>query len=296
MPIPESQLKTWSHQGSITQSSDTYNTIKNVLEAKGTPYAGKNYKVFLQGSYGNNTNIYSESDVDIVIKLNNCFQRDLSKMPQAQQDAFKASHKDATYTHVDFKSDVLSVLSNTYGGNVVSGEKAIAISPSGNRRKADVIAAIQYRHYHKFMSIQDQSYVEGICFYSSSGERIANYPKRHSENLTKKHQNTSEYFKPMARILKNLRSRLITEGMLESGVAPSYYLEGLLYNVPDHLFGGSYEDSFINAINWINDADREKFVCANEQYLLLHDSSLVTWRTEQCDLFLRATIDIWDQW
>ena len=67
MPIPESQLETWSHQGSITQSSNTYNAIKSVLEANTTPYAGKNFKVFLQGSYGNDTNIYAESDVDIMV-------------------------------------------------------------------------------------------------------------------------------------------------------------------------------------------------------------------------------------
>ena len=73
MPIPESQLETWSHQGSITQSSNTYNSIKNVLEAGTTPYASKNFKVFLQGSYGNDTNIYAESDVDIVIRLDDCF-------------------------------------------------------------------------------------------------------------------------------------------------------------------------------------------------------------------------------
>ena len=47
MPISESQLETWSHQGSITQSSYTYNTIKSVLEASTTPYVGKNFKVFL---------------------------------------------------------------------------------------------------------------------------------------------------------------------------------------------------------------------------------------------------------
>ena len=43
MAIPESQLDTWSHQGSVTQSSNTYNTIKSALEASTTPYAGKNY-------------------------------------------------------------------------------------------------------------------------------------------------------------------------------------------------------------------------------------------------------------
>ena len=69
MAIPETQLETWSHQGSVAQSSSTYATIKNTLEEAGTAYNDKNYKVFLQGSYGNDTNIYSESDVDVVIRL-----------------------------------------------------------------------------------------------------------------------------------------------------------------------------------------------------------------------------------
>jgi hypothetical protein len=296
MPIPESQLNTWSHQGSITQSSDTYNSIKGTLDSKDTPYSGKNYKVFLQGSYGNDTNIYSESDVDVVIKLNGCFKHDLSSIPTEQQDAFKASHSDASYTHVNFKADVLSALSEQYGHDVEAGEKAIAITANGNRRKADVIAAIQFRRYHKFLSISDQSYDEGICFYTGTGTQIANYPKQHSDNLTKKHQDTSQWFKPMARILKNLRSRLITEGMLESGDAPSYYLEGLLYNVPDDQFGTSYAGSFANAINWLSTADKTKFVCANRQYYLLRDDSPVTWRTDKCEAFLSASIDLWNQW
>ena len=78
MAIPASQLETWSHQGSITQSSTTYNTVKSVLETSDTPYTTKSYSVFLQGSYGNHTNIFAESDVDIVIKLDDCWQSDLS--------------------------------------------------------------------------------------------------------------------------------------------------------------------------------------------------------------------------
>lgn len=296
MPIPESQLETWSHQGSITQSSNTYNSIKTILEAKDTPYSEKNYKVFLQGSYGNDTNIYSESDVDIVIKLNDCFQHDLSLLPTEQQDAFKETHSNATYTHVNFKEDVLDVLLVRYGSDVGAGEKAIALAANGSRRKADVIAAINYRRYHKFISTVEQSYDEGICFYTASGAQIANYPKQHSDNLTTKHQGSSKHFKPMARVLKNLRSRLITEGMLESGVAPSYYLEGLLYNVPNEHFGTSYDDTFVKAINWILEADRTKFVCANEQYYLLYADSPVTWRAEKCDAFLNAAIDLWNQW
>jgi len=296
MAIPESQLATWSHQGSITQSSTTYKTVKNVLEAVGSPYSSKNYKVFLQGSYGNDTNIYAESDVDIVIKLNGCFRHDLSELSDGQKSAFKAAHSDATYTHRDFNRDVLGVLVSEYGDNVESGDKAIRVAANGSRRWADVIAAIQYRRYHKFLSTADQVYDEGICFFNGTGHCIANYPRQHSANCVAKHQATSGWFKPMVRVLKNLRGELIENKMIETGVAPSYYLEGLLYNVPNDKFGKSYNDSFVNCMNWIIDADRSKFVCANEQYLLLYDESPVTWRDGKCTEFLTAACALWDQW
>ena len=48
MPIPEAQLETWSKQGSVTQSRNTYATVKVALEASGAPYAGKNYGPYMQ--------------------------------------------------------------------------------------------------------------------------------------------------------------------------------------------------------------------------------------------------------
>jgi hypothetical protein len=188
------------------------------------------------------------------------------------------------------------VLTAKYGDDVNLGEKAISIAANGSRRKADVIAAIQYRRYHRFLGLSNQAHDEGICFYTGSGECIANYPKQHSTNCTAKHQNTQKWFKPMVRVLKNLREKLIDENMIGNGVAPSYYLEGLLYNVPNDKFTTSYEDCFINCINWIKQADRSKFVCANEQYYLLREDSPVTWRTEKCNELLEATIKLWNQW
>lgn len=297
MAIPESQLETWSHQGSIAQSSSTYNTIKSALEATGTPYAGKSYKVFLQGSYGNDTNIFAESDVDIVIQLDDCWRSDLAALSQDEKDAYKNAFVDAKYTYSDFKRDVLEVLSDKYGSDVKSGDKAIAIAPSGNRRKTDVIAAIQFRRYHKFRSTSDQSYDEGICFYNAAGEMIANYPKQHSENLISKHQNSNKWLKPMARVLKNLRGKLVDEGNIAAGVAPSYFLEGLLYNVPNEKLTTSYQDCFVNAMSWIqNEADKNKLVCANEQYYLLWDNSHTSWPKANCETFLEAAIELWNNW
>ena len=72
----------------------------------------------------------------------------------------------------------------------------------------------------------------------------------------------------MVRVLKNLRGKLVDDGRIKAGVSPSYYLEGLLYNVPSQKFAASFQGCFVNAINWIQDeADKSKLVCANEQVL-----------------------------
>ena len=296
MTIPESQLETWSHQGSVTQSSSTYATVKRALENSTAPYSGKNYKVFLQGSYGNHTNIYAESDVDIVIQLNDCFQHDLSSLSDPQKQLFHESYSNASYTHADFKRDVISVLAEAFSEDVDPGDKAIKIAANGGRRNADVIAAIQYRRYYKFNGIYDQTFDEGICFYDASGKRIANYPKQHSENMTKNHQAANQWLKPMVRILKNMRSKLVAGNVIEDDCAPSYYIEGLLYNVPKEMFGKSYAGSFVECVKWIQQADRNKFVCANEQYYLLRENSPVTWRVQKCDAFIAGLVKQWNEW
>lgn len=297
MAIPEKQLETWSHQGSIQQSSSTYNAIKRVLEAPGTPYATKRYKVFLQGSYGNDTNIWAESDVDIVIRLDDCWYSDLSGLSDLKKSAYKSSFPDATYAYRDFKRDVLAVLTNEYGSDVAAGANAIAIAARGGRRKADVIVSAQFRRYLDFNGVAQQRYVDGICFWNASDEQIANYPALHSANLTTKHQGTCAWLKPMVRIFKNLRSRCIEENLLKAGMAPSYYLEGLLYNVPADKFENAYEDCFVNAFNWIqNEADKEKFVCAHEQYYLLRDGAHTCWQKADAEAFLKAASELWRSW
>jgi hypothetical protein len=297
MAIPESQLETWSHQGSMAQSSVTYQRIKSVLETVGTPYAGKDYNVFLQGSYGNDTNVFGESDVDVVVRLDACWQSDLSRLKQPEKDAYAEAYKAATYTHIEFKRDVLAVLSAEFGSDVKAGDKAIAIAANGGRRKADVIAAIQYRRYYKFNSTSDQSYAEGIWFLTANGTEIANFPNQHSANLTTKHQTTKNRLKPFVRVLKNLRGRLVDNGAIKSGVAPSYYLEGLLYNVPDDKYEATYQASFLAVINWLQKtAEVDKLVCANEQYYLLRDNSHTCWPKARYQEFLGAAVRLWNEW
>jgi hypothetical protein len=295
MAISETQLDTWSRQGAVITSAGTYATIRSALQDRMAPYNGKNYDIFLQGSYGNDTNIFADSDVDVVIKLNSTFYHDISDLPSEQQLLYNAARTASDYSVFDFKRDVISHLNQRFPSKITPGNKAIYIAADGTRREADVVAAASYRRYSRFNTWTDSSYTEGLTFWTTDDIQIINYPKLHSENCTKKHQETNGWFKPTVRILKNMRNRLIADGRLEEGIAPSYFLEGLLYNVPNALFGSSYGDTFINAINWIrNCPDRSELLCANEQYYLLRSSSPLTWRSENLQAFLNAVISFWN--
>ena len=271
MAIPESQLEDWSHQGSVTQSTTTYATIRRALEAPDTSYVDRRTEIFLQGSYGNDTNIYAESDVDVVIRLDSTYQYDVSALNAQELAVFNATFIPAEYLYTEYKADVVAALQKRFGAaDVKVDKKALKIKANGGRRSADVVVATEFRRY--FSGLFGLQYTTGICFFTSTGERIADYSKQHSEHCTRKHQSSREWFKPMVRILKNMRGRLVEDRLIQEGTAPSYFLEGLLYNVPDDKFGGRYGDTFVSAINWIIQADRSKFVCANEQHSLLGDS------------------------
>ena len=298
MAIPEQQLETWAKQGAVTQSATTYATIKRALEAQDVPYRGRSVSVFLQGSYGNDTNIYAESDVDTVIRHDGAFFHDLSEMPATEQVAFAAAHPDGEYRYDAFKGDVQTALWNGFGADVTLGNKVFNVAANGTRRSADVVVTFEFRRYFRFRGVSDQRYDTGICFFRGDGVQIVNYPRQHAENCTAKHQATGEAFKPLVRILKNLRGWLIAEGRLADGVAPSYFLEGLLYNVPEPNFLGSYGDMLCQCMNWLRQQSQEartQWLCASEQYYLLRDIP-VCWTETSCQTFLDAVADGWNTW
>ena len=101
----------------------------------------------------------------------------------------------------------------------------------------------------------------------------------------------------MARVFKNMRSRLVESGLIEAGTAPSYFIEGLLYNVPNEKFTTSYQDCVVNILNWYRqDAAKTDLVCANEQYYLLRDGYHTCWSQTDCDELVEVAVDLWNQW
>ena len=261
----------------------------------GVPYPLADTDVFLQGSYKNDTNVHGDSDVDIVLCHTGAFYADISRLSPEDRHAYDAARGGtATYRYADFNRDAADYIMRLYN-NVHVGKKALFIpGDNSGRRDADVLVASQFRRYYEFKSWENQHFDEGVCFFPTGGPRIENFPKLHADNCTMKHQNTKGYFKPMVRIFKNMRNTMIGKGLLADGVAPSYFIEGMLYNVPNDKFDGTYQQTWINCFNHIVTADREKLACANYMHWLVRDNSPTSWPVANFNTFTAALKKYWE--
>lgn len=296
MSIPESQLVTWSHQPAPGPSRDTYAAVKEVLEDTSASFAIQDPNIYLQGSYGNDTNVARDSDVDVVCFITGTFASDAVYLPAEQYARYEREYPGtASYSYRQYKADVTAWLKKKYGNTVRAGNKAIYIPAGQNRRECDVLPAIQYRYYYRFNNSADQLYAQGVCFYLNDGTQVVNFPKQHLDNCTKKHQNTNSWFKRTVRVYKNMRNYMIDRNLLQDGVAPSYFIEGMLYNVPNERFGANFDSTFVETFNYLNNTDRSQWRCANE-ILPLYGTSQTSWSAANCQTYLDGMRNLWKNW
>lgn len=298
MAIPNSQLDRWTSLGSVAQSRDTYATIARVLESPNAPYCKRDFDVFLQGSYKNNTNIFGDSDVDIVIRQKSCFYYNIDHLSAADQAEFHRVHpKSAEYTLVDFKREVSVWLADNYKADFDDkGGKALYIKANGSRRNADVLVAAQHKIFSAYPNPANQIFMEGIMFLPKGGGSTVNYPKHHKRNLTAKHQETKEWLKPTIRVFKNMRNKAVEEGLLREGAAPSYYIEGLFFNAPLGGFNTDMQTAVASCLSWAVATDRSKLRCGNQYHPLVRDNEKTSWPVADCDAYLNAMVKLWDGW
>lgn len=107
MSISEQQLVTWSNAGPDATAQQTHATIRLALEVIQRRAGGRPVEIYLQGSYRNKTNIYGDSDVDIVCELPGVYEYDLSRLSQVEANDVFRSMTGAVYTFADFRRAVL---------------------------------------------------------------------------------------------------------------------------------------------------------------------------------------------
>lgn len=300
MAISNSTLETWSRQGATQTPKSLREKIERKLIGDSSTIQRKNQlEIYLQGSYRNNTNIYGNSDVDIVVQHDSTFFSDVSDLDVHETALYKSAFNDATYTWDDFKSEVIETLENTFGAtNVEVGNKSIKIDDGSY--EADVIPCFEYRKYISFgVRESERNYIPGIKFYTTNERRgVVNYPKEHYSKGASKNQRVTLRYKPSIRVFKNIKKKLIEENMITKDLAPSYFIENLLYNVPDELYDTSdIGDRIYNILEWLEDNSYSlsNFQCQNEQ-INLFGYSPEQWNEYNAREFITQTKKLWNEW
>ena len=240
-------------------------------------------KVYLQGSYPNQTNIRGDSDVDVVVETGSVFYSNLT-----ESERRTAGMVPGAFNWFEFRDEVKKALTNHYGsGDVTQGNKCIKVKGGGNRLDADVVPCTEYRNY-QYGNVT----ATGITFWTRSYIQVVNYPKLHLENGSAKSQSCLQNYKPNIRVFKNARNRANND-------FPSYFLECLLYNVPNNYFGNSHNETVFGALRYLNaaknDNSMETFRCQNEQQAIFgaeeHQIDISAGKS-----LIDALVALWGSW
>jgi len=279
-------------------STTSYNSVRTALEGANSRVAARRPDIYLQGSYRNATNIYGDSDVDIVVEHRGIFERDCSALDFEAIQRQKSAYTVATDSWEQFRDDVFRTLQDYYtSARVRQGDKSIKVIFGLGRIAADVVPAIGYKKYSYFFSDAVQIKQDGIAFRNRARTSIVNFPKIHIANGEAKNaaNRTNGRYKSMVRVFKNARNRLVRDGLLVENSCPSYCVECFVYNATDVCFGTSYQDSFAKIVDYLGALPTQQFMSQNG-IIPLFGPSPVQWNTAAAAAFLNALQNLWINW
>lgn len=300
MSIPESKFEDWKGTGADTGSSLARNRIDRTLRMDRSPaeQSEGSYEVRLQGSYKNDTHTWGSSDVDIIVKLTSAWRRDLSNLSSSEESHYHDENSPADYGYSEFRDDIYNWLSRKFDG-VSFGSKAIAIDSDQTTKldvDVDIVPCIEYRVYQSYPIENDSDVVRGMSFDDrSTGESIVNYPTLHYQNGCDKHSN----YKETVRIFKNARDYYNEHwNSIWSIDAPSYFIECLIYNIPEQILKrSSRSQRFDEVLEYLEDGgtDLSSFTQVSEMELLFGNSN-TQWDLDSAETMVTRLRELWDDW
>jgi hypothetical protein len=172
---------------------------------------GSSYETFLEGSYKNDTAV-DDLDVDIVAIRKNTTSTVFTGRPATR-----------TISWDTIFDEVRNYLESSgyYRGKTARADKCITVNTLFT---ADVVPAVQIGDLDS----------DPIAIYSrKEGTERKNFPRIHYANGVSKHQQTSQLFKTTVRMFKAWVRHHFPGDI---GIAPSFYLECLIYNFHDSAF------------------------------------------------------------
>lgn len=237
MRYSEEQLQFWTAKLSDTEDRRAENAVNMAKKAisEHDKLRKMNIEVFTQGSYANNTNVRTESDVDVCVMLKGTFHPEYASGKCGSDYGFV----DSELTFDNYRDMVKEALVSKFGiTQVKDGNKSIKIEENTYHVNADVVPSFQLRNYYYHDSILPERYVEGIWFVARDGEKVSNYPKVHVDNGKMKNNASGKKYKKLVRLLKHIKNDMVDNGFADGNTISSFLIECLVWNVPNSIITG----------------------------------------------------------
>lgn len=285
----ETWLKNSIGPASATEEQDRDRTEKRIRDAiAADSRLSGNVRVFVKGSYANNTNVRQDSDVDIAVEWKRwSYVERVNEAKDYSFDQLGINTTDEGPTTSEYRRWVEEALLQAFGSAAVEpGNNAIVVKKGPTSLDADVVPCFRLLRYMRL----GRDPVAGNRLYPRSGPHKSNWPDQHKANGIAKNTDTQKRFKQMVRALKRLENDMVATGRLKEDLA-SYFIECLLYNVDDRMFGiGGYKrtaEAILAEIwNAIDKAEHNEWVEVNYLKWLWRDGQ--SWTAKQASDFAYA--------
>lgn len=280
----EDILSGWTGPSSDTEKDKQDRTERMILQAIDSHAAFNNcsLKVYAKGSYANNTNVRSDSDVDIAVECTDVLYWGKSE----ERNHTPGDPYEGIWTPAKLRAELLSAMKAKFPGQVDSkGSTAIQINSNSARVDADVVPCFSFRYYMKYGSR------DGTKIFKTDGTSIVNYPVQQIENGIAKNKRTGYAYKKGVRLLKRIENAMAEDGTFRE--LPSFFMECLAYNCPDNVFTHPTWTECLQAMLlhiWNNLQGDEpttgRWLEVNECFFLFHSNQ--KWTREDGREFTRA--------
>jgi hypothetical protein len=250
----EARFSFWQKPASETEEAQIAAAATRIRRAMRHSHdlAHRSWTIVEQGSYYNNTNTRTESDMDLCVCLTDAFFVDgpIWDSPTMSE----LGREPVPFSFDQYRTHIAWCLQQEFGiAAVTMGSKAIHLHKNDAERiNADIVPAYVFQRFGARLAPFGSRGAPdlGVALLTSSGNRLTNFPLQHYRNGCAKNDRTGRRYKRVVRILKRLRNHMAENPELPQALrerarsTASFLIESLVYNCPNPLFGHAavYDD------------------------------------------------------
>jgi hypothetical protein len=294
VPIPEAQLKQWATQGPADVAAQALALVTRAMGGMDAKRYGRP-DISLSGTYASEANIEGD-EPDVVVLFRDVFYPDVSGLNAHDRAIYERERSSGRFSIADARAHVQSLLLKQFGDeNVRLGERAIRLDLPGGAG-VNVYAACGHKYFYTFPSKPASRFVEGIVYADYQGREIVDYPAQHAASGAQKAQQCSG-FRPAVRVMRRLAAHLEGAGKLRPGTWSPYFVECMVYNVPNSSFYTTLESTVLSVLmHWSSGKAKWDEWLQQNQVVKLFGAKESQWDKAHAEEFVEACRSAYDGW